>query len=91
MKLKQTEPSTIFHDREHFLVAIKKKKYNDESTLKELRLISIHNVVNLVKIFHNEEIIYMIYECMKVSLRSLSFTLKRKLKHFKIAAICKEI
>jgi len=91
MKLKQAEPSKISHDHEHFLVAVKKKKYNDESTLDRLRSISNHNVVDLVKIFHNDEIIYMIYECMKVSLRSLSSTSKEKLKHFEIAAMCKEI
>jgi len=91
MKLKQAEPSTISHDREHLLVAIKKKKYNDESTLDRLRSISDHNVVDLVKIFYDEKIIYMIYECMKVSLRSLSSTSKEKLKHFEIAAMCKEV
>jgi len=91
MKLKQTESSTISHDREHFLVAVKKKKYNDESTLDRLRSTSNHNVVDLVKIFHDERIIYMIYECMKVSLRNLSSTSKKKLKHFEIAAMCKEI
>ena len=91
MELEQAGPSTISHDREHFLVAIKEKKYNGGSTLEGLRLTSVHNVVNLVKIFHNEGIIYMAYECMEVSLRSLSSTSKGKLKHFEIAAVCKEV
>ncbi len=91
MKLKQIKPLIISHDHEHFLVTVKKKKYNDESTLNRLKLTLNHNVVDLMKIFHDKKIIYMIYECMKVSLKSLSFTSKRKLKHFKIAAMCKEI
>ncbi len=52
-KLKQAEPSTISHDREHFLVAVKEKKYNGESMLDELRSTSNNNVVNLLKVFHD--------------------------------------
>jgi len=91
MELEQAGPSTISHDREHFLVAVKEKKYNGESTLDRLRSTSDHNVVDLVEIFHDDGIIYMAYECMEVSLRSLSSTSKGKLKHFEIAAVCKEV
>ena len=91
MELEQAGPSTISHDREHLLVAVKEKKYNGESTLDRLRSTSDHNVVDLVEIFYDEGIIYMVYECMEVSLRSLSSTPKGKLKHFEIAAVCKEV
>ena len=91
MELEQAGPSKMSHDREHFLVAIKEKKYNGEGTLDRLRLTSDLNVVDLLEIFHDGETIYMAYECMEVSLRSLSSTSKGKLKHFEIAAVCKEV
>ena len=91
MELEQAGPSKISHDREHLLVAVKEKKYNGQSTLNGLRLTWDNNVVDLLEFFHDGEIIYMAYEWMKVSFRSLSFISKGKLKYFEIAAVCKEV
>lgn len=88
--LNQAEPTIIAH-KNFFLITIKERKAEDQHQIDDFILIIFNYVVNLKRTFLNESIIYIVYECMNITLRNIHFCLKEDLETYKIAAVCKEI
>ncbi len=90
MMLNQAEPAIIAHSN-FFLITIKKRKVKDQHQIDDIISIIFNYVVNLERIFLNENIIYIVYKCMNIALRNIHFCLKEDLKVCEIVIVCKEI
>jgi hypothetical protein len=90
MMLNQAGPAIIAY-KNFFLVTIKERKVKDQYQINDIILITFNYVVNLERIFLDDNIIYMIYKCMNITLRNIHYCLKEDLEVCKIAAVCKEI
>ncbi|KAL2048941.1 hypothetical protein ABVK25_010794 [Lepraria finkii] len=84
---------TIAHKKEvqHPVVAIKRESYTDNSQIKRLTRCSHENIVSLYRAYFEEGSVYLIYECVDVSLAEIQSTPRGKLASYQIAAVCQEV
>lgn len=76
---------------EHTLMAIKEIRAGQDECVKRLRNYFHPNLVSLEEIFLSNNIAYMVYEWMDISLTNIQSTCCGQLVSFQIAAICKEV
>ena len=90
MMLNQAKPAIIAH-KNFFLVAIKERKVKNWHQIDDIISITFSYVVNLERTFLNENTIYIVYECMNITLRNIHFCLKEDLEVCEIVAVCKKV
>ena len=91
MSLDQGGDSIIAHDTQHNVVALKVRKTAQRLTFKEVQRGTSPKIVALLGVFQETEVVTLAYEIMDVSLRQLNATVRGPLRHFEIAAICREV
>jgi len=90
MRLDQEESAIIAHSV-FTLMTIKKRKAKDENQADHIIFIQFSYVVNLKRAFFNSDTIYLIYECMNITLKNIHLCFKEDLTACEIAAVCKEV
>jgi serine/threonine protein kinase len=72
------------------IVTIKERRIAESLDLKKLVKVQHDNIVNFIAAFH-ESSIWLVYECMNISLAQANCCSYGPLKEFEMAAICKEV
>ncbi|EXJ56210.1 serine/threonine protein kinase [Cladophialophora psammophila CBS 110553] len=93
MDLDQAGTATMAceYDRSANIVAIKRLRGIDASSTQLGRPFVSDTVVSIINMYFDGDLLTIIYEPMDISLRKVTSILKSPLKHFHIAAICKEL
>ena len=76
---------------QHPVVAIRRDSYTDSSHIKRLTRCSHENIVAFYRAYFEEGSVYLIYECVDVSLAEIQSTSHGKLASYQIAAVCQEV
>ena len=90
MTLEQAGPVTIAHSK-FSLVAIKERKIECNDQLDDIIPITSSYVVNLNQALLQDGSVYLVYECMDITLRNIRLCPKGDLNTCEIAAVCKEV
>jgi len=93
MVLDQAGPAVIACDNiaERELVAIKRFKGIDKSSMRKIKPSRNNYVVSIIETYFEGENMVIVYEHMDISLRNVTSILQGPFKPFHIAAICKEV
>ena len=90
MDLDQAGSAKMAYDKAN-IVAIKRLGGIDASSTQLGRPFVSDTVVSIIDMYHDGDHLKVIYESMDISLRKVTSILNGPLKHFQIAAICKEV
>lgn len=93
MKLDQAGPAVMGCDntRERKIVAVKRLKGVYKAVKHMMVPFTTDQVVNVLKMFFDNNDLVVIYEHMHISLRPVTSILQGSLKDFQIAGICREV
>ena len=76
---------------EHPMFAIKEHVCKDSESVKQLVMCSHKNIVALYDAYLDNDSLYLIYECLQISLAEVQSTQYGDLATFQIAAVCREV